>query len=60
MMNLKVVLNTTVQLAQAIQLEDTNRLGLKGADLKYQLLPMERKAAAVVLDKHCINQEVFA
>ena len=45
-------------LAQVLQLEGMERLGLKPTDLKQQLLLREGQAAAVVLDTRWIAQEV--
>lgn len=47
-------------LAQVLQLEEMERLGLKPTDLKKQLLLPEGQAAAVVLDARWITQEVSA
>ncbi len=47
-------------LAQVLQLEEMERLGLKPTDLKVQLLLPEGQAAAVVLDARWIAQEVIA
>ena len=45
-------------MAQVLQLEEMERLGLKPMDLKQQLLLPEGQAAAVVLDTRWIAQEV--
>jgi outer membrane murein-binding lipoprotein Lpp len=47
-------------MAQVLQLEEMERLGLKPTDLKQQLLLPEGQAAAVVLDARWIAQEVIA
>jgi len=47
-------------IAQVLQLEEMERLGLKPLDLKQQLLLPEGQAAAVVLDARWIAQEVIA
>jgi hypothetical protein len=47
-------------MAQVLQLEEMERLGVKPADLKQQLMLPEGKAAAVVLDARWITQEVIA
>jgi hypothetical protein len=47
-------------MAQVLQLEEMERLGLKPTDLKQQLLLPEGQAAAVVLDIRWIAQEVIA
>lgn len=47
-------------LAQVLQLEEMERLGLKPTDLKQQLVLPEGQAAAVVLDARWIAQEVIA
>ena len=47
-------------MAQVLQLEEMERLGLKPTDLKQQLLLPEGQAAAVVLDTRWIAQEVIA
>jgi hypothetical protein len=46
-------------MAQVLQLEEMERLGLKPTDLKQQLLLPEGQAAAVVLDARWISQEVI-
>jgi hypothetical protein len=45
-------------LAQVLQLEEMQRLGLRPSDLQAQLLLPEGQAAAVVLDVRWISQEV--
>lgn len=45
-------------LAQVLQLEGMQRLGLKPSDLQAQLLLPEGQAAAVVLDARWISQKV--
>jgi hypothetical protein len=45
-------------MAQVLQLEEMERLGLRPTDLKQQLLLPEGQAAAVVLDARWIAQEV--
>lgn len=45
-------------LAQVLQLQEMERLGLKPTDLKQQLLLPEGQAAAVVLDPRWISEEV--
>jgi len=47
-------------MAQVLQLEEMERLGLKPTDLRQQLLLPEGQAAAVVLDARWIAQEVIA
>jgi hypothetical protein len=47
-------------LAQVLQLEEMERLGLKPTDLKQQLLLPEGQAAAVVLESRWIAREVIA
>lgn len=47
-------------LAQVLQLEEMQRLGLKPSDLQAQLLLPEGQAAAVVLDARWISQKVPA
>ncbi len=47
-------------MAQVLQLEEMERLGLKPTDLKQHLLLPEGQAAAVVLDARWIAQEVIA
>lgn len=47
-------------MAQVLQLEEMERLGLKPTDLKQQLLLPEGQAAAVVLDARWIAQEVIS
>ena len=47
-------------MAQVLQLQEMERLGLKPTDLKQQLLLPEGQAAAVVLDARWIAQEVIA
>ena len=47
-------------MAQVLQLQEMERLGLKPTDLKQQLLLPEGQAAAVVLDARWITQEVIA
>jgi len=47
-------------MAQVLQLEEMERLGLKPTDLKQQLLLPEGQAAAVVLDARWIAQEMIA
>lgn len=47
-------------LAQVLQLEEMERLGLKPTDLKQQLLLPEGQAAAVVLETRWIAREVIA
>jgi hypothetical protein len=47
-------------LAQVLQLEEMQRLGLRPSDLQAQLLLPEGQAAAVVLDARWISQEVSA
>jgi hypothetical protein len=46
-------------IAQVLQLEEMERLGLKPTDLKQQLLLSEGQAAAVVLDARWVGQEVI-
>ena len=47
-------------LAQVLQLEQMQRLGLKPSDLRTQLLLPEGQAAAVILDARWISKEVSA
>lgn len=47
-------------MAQVLQLQEMERLGLKPTELKQQLLLPEGQAAAVVLDARWIAQEVIA
>jgi hypothetical protein len=47
-------------MAQVLQLQEMERLGLKPTDLKKQLLLPQGQAAAVVLDARWITQEVIA